>query len=86
MEVVGREVRSEGLAVRDYVIAGQSDGMLMLAKDKDDPMTPAAIWSPDNGLSEVAPALQHSRFGVWYDYTGDQDALVGVVPDIIFPD
>jgi hypothetical protein len=49
-------------------------------------MTPAAIWSPDIGLSIIAPALQHSRFGVWYDYTGDQDALVGVVPDTIFPD
>lgn len=72
--------------VTDYVIAGQSGSMLMLAKDPDDPMTPAAIWSPDIGLSIIAPALQHSRFGVWYDYTGDQDALVGVVPDTIFPD
>jgi hypothetical protein len=72
--------------VTDYVIAAQSDSMLMLAKDKDDPMTPAAIWSPDIGLGEVAPALQHLRFGLWFDYTGDQDALVGVVPDTIFPD
>jgi hypothetical protein len=70
----------------DYVIAAQSGRMLMLAKDKDDPMTAAVVYSPDAGLSEVAPALQHLRFGLWVDYTGDQDALVGVVPDTIFPD
>jgi hypothetical protein len=49
-------------------------------------MTAAVVYSPDAGLSEVAPALQHLRFGLWVDYTGDQDALVGVVPDTIFPD
>lgn len=69
---------------RGYLIVAQNGEALLLAL-RDEPMSPARIWTPGEGLSPVRMAANLAKFGIWEPYDGPQDALEGLVPDDCIP-
>jgi hypothetical protein len=72
----------------DYVIVGQSRGgslLLVRAGFDPDPELDARVYTPDTGeLSPVDAVGRYTKFGVYEDYSGAPDALVGLIPDEVF--
>lgn len=69
---------------RDYtIVATNGDSWPPAANPEGRAFTPARVWY--GRLSEVQPIGIFLKFGERYSYDGSQAALVGLVPDHVFP-
>jgi len=76
--------------MRDYTIFAETgpNELLLLAKDAEDPWSPARIHNRalPGSLSDAKPVLDLAKSNIWCDYTGPQDALAIAIPETIFKD